>query len=234
MKLVQRPSSHLAIFLLSVALHLGVAAAIGPKNGIAGGQSSRPEPASTIAVELKSSESRVLSEKASAVESEKTIEPAQSRTTFENHKHEFDEHAADAEDRPSAEQTRFQRERREKVAAVPVLPASDLRYFPLSDLTEAPVVVEDIPSGRTLILPDVAPPPINVSLLINEQGEVDEVVIHETALSELATRFITNAFLKTKFRPGKIGYVAVKSELNIEVRLEDLAVISVQKPVPVY
>lgn len=93
-------------------------------------------------------------------------------------------------------------------------------YLKPSELTVKPVLQSDASASQTLVLPDVFPQPVRVHLLINEQGEIDQVVLDPSFLSDQAKQFVIEAFAKTRFLPGKLGDTPVKSDILIEVRLE--------------
>jgi len=104
---------------------------------------------------------------------------------------------------------------------LPIAVPHDPHYFSGKELTRMPQVQKNIPSATVFNLPDNFPHPALVRLLINEQGDVDHVVIEDTFLSEKAERIVKNAFSKMKFLPGRRGDDAVKSQLKIEVMLEN-------------
>jgi hypothetical protein len=101
-------------------------------------------------------------------------------------------------------------------------------YFPTNALAEKPQVTIDVPPMLATPLPNESPDPAILRLRINELGMIDEVVIEKSSLSEPARRLITEAFGRMRFEPGKIDGKAVKSELRIEIRLEDIPF----KPLP--
>ncbi|HYD81747.1 MAG TPA: hypothetical protein VEC06_18255 [Paucimonas sp.] len=94
-------------------------------------------------------------------------------------------------------------------------------YFSSKDLTERPRVLRDIPENLTLTLPDVPPQTAIVRLLINERGAIDRVVMEDSTLPEHAARLVAEAFSETRFHPGRIDDVPVKSQLRIEIALEN-------------
>ena len=101
-----------------------------------------------------------------------------------------------------------------------LLPA---HYFAISELTERPQVLADIPSDQLRVLPDLAVRPAQAELLINELGGIDRVVLEDAQLSDQATRFVTEALEKIRFYPGRLGDMPVKSLLKIEVMLQHIA-----------
>lgn len=94
-------------------------------------------------------------------------------------------------------------------------------YFSARELTEKPFVLEDIPSNLVLPLPDVPPQSTVVRLMIDESGNIDRVVMEDSRLPEGAAKLIAEAFEKTRFHPGRINGMPVKSQLRIEITLEN-------------
>lgn len=105
-------------------------------------------------------------------------------------------------------------------AGFPISRSNKEKYFRMSELTEKPLVLEDIPPDLGGLLPDVEPQTATIRLLISAAGHVDRVLLDDSALPNFAEHIIQEVFSKVKFRPGKIDGVAVKSELKIEVMIE--------------
>lgn len=93
-------------------------------------------------------------------------------------------------------------------------------YFEPAELTEKPHVLLDIASDMTLDVPTVASSVI-LQLLINEDGTIDQVIVEDPDFPEPARNSISKVFSKIKFQAGKVDGVAVKSQLKIEVMLQD-------------
>lgn len=132
--------------------------------------------------------------------------------------------AAPSEDNPASLEQMTDSAPSDDTSIFPILPSSTHRYFQPAELTEKPEVLQDIPLDKLASLPDIAPKPAVVQLLINEYGEVEKIVFDESFLSEQAKRFIIESFASAKFRPGKIGELAVKSALSVEVTLESVGI----------
>ncbi len=109
----------------------------------------------------------------------------------------------------------------EKVPRIPVAGALASRYFKAQELTEKPRVLQDIPANLTLSWPNVAPQVLLLRLMISENGEIDQVKIEGSQLPEYAERMVSDTFSQIKFSPGKIGTAAVKSQMRIQVTLDD-------------
>jgi hypothetical protein len=116
--------------------------------------------------------------------------------------------------------------------AFPLLSPDLPHYFRAEELNETPVLLQDIDPDAFMALPDDIPPhTARAYILINEQGDVDQVIIDDEGISEQIKRVIGEAFAKIKFSPGKRDGVAVKSQLNIEISLERAKAVPV--PIPV-
>jgi hypothetical protein len=112
---------------------------------------------------------------------------------------------------------------RNETAALFSLPAPQRpHYFPASQLTQKPVVLQDIPANLTIDLPDAPAQAAVLRLLINELGEIDKVIVDESSVPESAAQAITEAFRSIRFRPGEKEGAPVKSQLKIQIMLESM------------
>ncbi len=102
-------------------------------------------------------------------------------------------------------------------------------YFQPSELTEQPVVVVDVSPDLSAVFSSGLSQLAVLDLLINESGDIDDVIMENSSLAEPAQQLIKNAFSKTKFNPGKVAGMPVKSQLKIEVVLEGVAVENIAK-----
>lgn len=101
-----------------------------------------------------------------------------------------------------------------------ILRPSEPYYFSTSELNEMPQVTLDLSPSLAFSLQNVAVQLAVLRLLINEDGRIDEIFIDASPLSENDQRLVMETFSKTKFQPGKINGMPVKSQLKIEVRLD--------------
>ena len=108
----------------------------------------------------------------------------------------------------------------EETPALSLFGLAAAHYFGTDELTERPQLFEDTAPNAIISVPDIFPQPVVVHLLINEQGNIDKVVLEESFLSDPARRFVIDSFAKTRFSPGRVGDLPVKSRLDIVVRLE--------------
>ena len=97
-------------------------------------------------------------------------------------------------------------------------------YFAAKDLTQRPLVLRDVPGDLMLVVPGVPAQAATLQLLINEYGEVDQVIVEDSLLPDAAQKTVVDAFVKTRFHPGEIDGVPVKSQVRIEIMLEEIDV----------
>jgi hypothetical protein len=180
--------------LLAGAAHLALAAAVAGAGYRYDGLHGRT-PSMTVAIELKAAADPVAASAAAAGPA-----PAAKKS------------AADA--RPA----------QPGAAADARVPApSGARYFDADEWTEAPVLLADIDAEQMLVSPKLTAQPLQIALLINEQGGVDKVEIEGAALPDFEQRLVDAAFAKARFQPARIRGIAVKSSMKIELKLENSA-----------
>jgi len=124
----------------------------------------------------------------------------------------------------SVDATQIPRETVKGSSILPALLPAPPYYFAAKDLTQKPLVARDVPADLTLIVPDVPAQAATLQILINEYGEIDQVIVEDSLLPEVAQKTVVDAFVKARFHPGEINGVPVKSQLRIEIMLEDIAV----------
>lgn len=102
---------------------------------------------------------------------------------------------------------------------IPLVQAPEQRYFLSRELSGRPRVREDVPSDFGLA--GVPAQTVILRLFINEVGDIDRVAVERSFLPEEQSQRLIEAFSKVRFHPGARDNVAVKSQMKIEVRLED-------------
>ncbi|OWW18674.1 hypothetical protein [Noviherbaspirillum denitrificans] len=95
-------------------------------------------------------------------------------------------------------------------------------YFRASELSRRPVLLGDAISRLVIEMPGFPPLPVILRLLISAEGDVDRVLVEDSYLPDAVVERIVDTFSTVRFLPGKIGDAAVRSQLKIEVRLENL------------
>lgn len=93
-------------------------------------------------------------------------------------------------------------------------------YFKASELSQKPKVLIDIPFDLAQSIYSKSSKQAILHLMINELGNIDNVIIDSSDFSEQEQKLISAAFKNTKFDPGKIDGNPVKSHIKIEVLFE--------------
>lgn len=93
-------------------------------------------------------------------------------------------------------------------------------YFSPSELDRKPEAVGEIPLDYPAHLPLVARSRIVLSLLIDERGEVDKVIVEANDAPPELEKLASRAFAGARFTPGLRNGAAVKSRLRVEVTFE--------------
>lgn len=96
-------------------------------------------------------------------------------------------------------------------------------YFRPRELTRRPILLGDAISRLVIELPGFPPAPVILRLLISDEGMVDRVLVEDSYLPEEIESQIVETFANVRFVPGKIEDTAVRSQLRLEVRLENAA-----------
>ena len=97
---------------------------------------------------------------------------------------------------------------------------ADAAYLPASMLTQRPIVLVDIHSELPEVLKGVAPQFVDLLLLINVYGDVDQVRLASVpALSASMVEELRQHFQVMRFMPGQWEGKAVPSALRIRVQL---------------
>ena len=93
-------------------------------------------------------------------------------------------------------------------------------YFTVNSLSERPFILIDVDPNILQKIQDFKIDKLIFSLMINEYGDVEKVMIEEANLSTELLPILEYAFLQTKFSPGRIHGTAVPSTIKIEVKLD--------------
>lgn len=105
-------------------------------------------------------------------------------------------------------------------ARAPLFPSKPY-YFSISELSVKPAVVIDLPEDLRLTIEGLPQQIAVLRIQISEYGDIDRVIVEDTLLAESVQNKVSDAFSKTRFLPGERNGVAVKSEMRIEVFLEN-------------
>lgn len=92
-------------------------------------------------------------------------------------------------------------------------------YLPVSKLSERPLILQDIDPLLTNTQ-DTAPQELILQLLINEYGDVDQVLVEDAVVPAELLWQLQQRFLLARFIPGRLQGLAVPSALRIAVSLQ--------------
>lgn len=193
-------SYHLPALLLSATAHLGAGFVVAASTGLQGGATPAGAASSkAVLISLKTADQATVKPRSPVATSEL---PARLQEQA------MEAHAAPLQ--PPA-----------STPAVAIQAPPQPHYFRVSELTEKPHVVQDIASNLVLVTPDIPSQAAVLRLFINDEGSIDKVEIEESRLPAQAQRRIVDAFSGIRFQPGKIGRLSVRSQLRIQISLQD-------------
>lgn len=95
-------------------------------------------------------------------------------------------------------------------------------YFEAAEWTDAPALIQDIAADQLLVSPRLTAQPLRITLFINEQGGVDRVEVGGEPLPAFEKQLVDMAFAVARFQAARVGGLAVKSRLDIELKLENM------------
>ena len=97
-------------------------------------------------------------------------------------------------------------------------------YLPASQLDFKPQIVRDIDPELLENFRGVQAQWLNLTLLINEYGDVDQVIVEPFSMAyDLPERLLADVkqrFLEARFTPGLLHNQSVRSQLRIRVNLD--------------
>lgn len=95
-------------------------------------------------------------------------------------------------------------------------------YFDAAEWTDAPALIQDIAADQLLVSPRLTAQPLRITLFINEQGGVDRVEVGGEPLPAFEKQLVDMAFAVARFQAARAGGLAVRSRLDIELKLENM------------
>ena len=100
----------------------------------------------------------------------------------------------------------------------PSIPQGVNGYLPVSALSERPELLKDIDPEWYLYGLDL--PSLSALLLINEYGDVDDLVIDTPSLTPMLLEDLRTRFRAARFLPGRLHGQPVKVALRVVIQLE--------------
>lgn len=117
---------------------------------------------------------------------------------------------------------RIEQRKKNEAPLVSIAQPTGPHYFRLSELTQKPEVLQDAVADLIIRMPGLEPQPVVLRLLISDEGQVDQVLVEDSFLAPEVETAIREAFAKVRFEPGRIGRIAVRSQMRVEARLETM------------
>ncbi len=105
------------------------------------------------------------------------------------------------------------------VAVIDLDQDAPVHYFPTTELTEKPVVKEDVSQDIALTLASIQSRTAVLRLLINDAGTIDQVIVEQGDFTEAEKQALITAAEQMRFTPGKIGGTVVNTEIRIEMTI---------------
>ena len=94
-------------------------------------------------------------------------------------------------------------------------------YYRRSELTTPPQTLSDPGFEDPQRFPTTSLGQLELRLFIDEHGHVDEVAVLSSTLPDDWTKLAVETFRTTRFTPGRLGNVAVSSQIRIMVGVGD-------------
>lgn len=97
--------------------------------------------------------------------------------------------------------------------------AAERHYFGSEAMTQTPRVATGMVAGKILVVPGITPQTVQLQVWVSEEGTVDRVAL-QSPMQEEEERMLLAAFGGVKFHPGRIGRIAVRGHVAMEVMLD--------------
>ncbi|HEY0587914.1 MAG TPA: hypothetical protein VGD52_17400 [Pseudoduganella sp.] len=123
-------------------------------------------------------------------------------------------------ERPPADATPVAEAPASPASASEAQPPSERHYFGPEAMTRQPEVAEGLVAGKLLVVPGITPQTVALQVWISDEGRVERVAL-DSPMSEEEEQLLLAAFASVRFQPGRIGRVAVRGHLAMEVMLDD-------------
>ena len=109
------------------------------------------------------------------------------------------------------------------VAAAQPLPQRqepERHYFDAGAMTEQPEVAEGLVAGKLLVVPGITAQTVALQVWISDEGAVERVAL-DSPMSEEEEQLLLAAFASVRFQPGRIGRIAVRGHVALQIMLDD-------------
>lgn len=96
---------------------------------------------------------------------------------------------------------------------------SERHYFGASAMTQQPEVAAGLVAGKLLVVPGITPQSVALQVWISDEGAVERIAL-DSPMSEKEEQLLLAAFASVRFQPGRIGRIAVRGHLAMQVMLD--------------
>ncbi len=102
----------------------------------------------------------------------------------------------------------------------PVQAQPEHHYFGAEAMTRQPEVSEGLVAGKLLVVPGITPQTVALQVWISDEGAVERIAL-DSPMNEKEEQLLLAAFASVRFQPGRIGRIAVRGHLAMEIMLDD-------------
>jgi len=102
----------------------------------------------------------------------------------------------------------------------PLQPQPEHHYFGAEAMTRQPEVTEGLVAGKLLVVQGITPQTVALQVWISDEGAVERVAL-DSPMTEKEEQLLLAAFASVRFQPGRIGRIAVRGHLAMEIMLDD-------------
>ena len=97
--------------------------------------------------------------------------------------------------------------------------SAERHYFGAEAMTAAPEVADGLVAGKLLVVPGITPQTVALQVWISDEGRVERVAVDSPMKLE-EEQLLLAAFASVRFQPGRIGRIAVRGRLAMEIMLD--------------
>jgi hypothetical protein len=97
--------------------------------------------------------------------------------------------------------------------------SAERHYFGAEAMTEQPEVADGLVAGKLLVVPGITPQTVALQVWISDEGKVERVAV-DSPMNLEEEQLLLAAFASVRFQPGRIGRIAVRGRLAMEIMLD--------------
>ncbi len=97
--------------------------------------------------------------------------------------------------------------------------SAERHYFGPEAMTEQPEVADGLVAGKLLVVPGITPQTVALQVWVSDEGKVERVAV-DSPMNLEEEQLLLAAFASVRFQPGRIGRIAVRGRLAMEIMLD--------------